>query len=720
MASIPKPAAAKSAARQTEDPAGRVRQRGEADVGGLLERLHRTVGNGAVARLLEPIRSELSRPGEHLDPATRAEMEHEVGHELPDVHLHRGPGAARAADAANARAFTAGGDVVLGARVPPLSSTEGRRVLAHELVHVLQQSGAAQSRSFGLVPPGSRAERQATAGVAGAGAETGIARIVEKDLTQLSESELWSEYQLAQDYVAQQAPGADYDAGVAYVREIEAMVRARTPAPTAAPPASTSATGPPEENFAEVTSSMSGPEGPPLQSGRTPLQSGDIDRYGAFNTPARSGDPYAGHEVLQNAWLQATWQTGRRGTGAASRGNPSLAVDDATHARIGQAQRQLGLHDPAQLATMTDDEVIAANIRALKMAGVENSQIQVMQREALAHAARLRAGAGTPPAAPPPPAPPPPPSGEPNMTSSATGEPAVAPGTPAPAPATAEPNMTSAVTGEPAVAPGTPAPATAEPNMTSAVTGEAVVGPTTPEPSVTPTTPEPTVPAAEPSVPPEPIVSTEPPNVSTVEGEAPVGGRTGGSSASGEPSVAGQVVTNVAVPLVLGVVHDETTRAIRDSRGYAPVGPLAYAHENFFSRVGRGFTGAAAEDQLADLPARMNVTAFRANARAQAASVPVGGTLFVVFQAPIPVGKSVRSVENLAATYRRGADGRWTLVPYAPVPDNLDTEHVLVGLVMPHVGETKAGVVTPDLNVILGPASDREVARHLNLPLREP
>src|SRR5439155_6310052 len=116
----------------------------------------------------------------------------------------------------------------------------------------------------------------------------------------------------------------------------------------------------------------------------------------------------------------ATGQTGRRGTGAASRGNPSLAVDDTTHARIGQAQRQLGLHDPDTLATMTDEEVVAANIRALEMAGVERSQIEIMQREALAHAARLRAASGTPPPQPPPQSSTPA-SGEPNMTS-ASGE----------------------------------------------------------------------------------------------------------------------------------------------------------------------------------------------------------------------------------------------------------------------------------------------------------
>ena len=80
--------------------------------------------------------------GVPLDPSTRSFMESRFGVALGDVRVHAGAGAAAAARALNARAFTFGPHIVFGDQQYEPQSIEGQRLLAHELVHVIQQRGA--------------------------------------------------------------------------------------------------------------------------------------------------------------------------------------------------------------------------------------------------------------------------------------------------------------------------------------------------------------------------------------------------------------------------------------------------------------------------------------------------------------------------------------------------------------------------------------------------
>lgn len=63
-----------------------------------------------------------------------------AGWDFSKVRVHTDSRAAAAADALNARAFTTGNDIVFGAGQYQPSTASGRRLLAHELVHVAQQS----------------------------------------------------------------------------------------------------------------------------------------------------------------------------------------------------------------------------------------------------------------------------------------------------------------------------------------------------------------------------------------------------------------------------------------------------------------------------------------------------------------------------------------------------------------------------------------------------
>ena len=76
-----------------------------------------------------------------LDGPTRSWFEERLGTTLGHVRLHTDPAATDAAAALSARAFTVGGDVVFGPGQFAPDTPKGRRLLAHELTHVVQQRG---------------------------------------------------------------------------------------------------------------------------------------------------------------------------------------------------------------------------------------------------------------------------------------------------------------------------------------------------------------------------------------------------------------------------------------------------------------------------------------------------------------------------------------------------------------------------------------------------
>jgi hypothetical protein len=69
-------------------------------------------------------------------------MEPRFGHDFSRVRVHTDAKAAESTRAMNARAYTVERDVVFGAERYAPGSEQGSRLLAHELVHVVQQSGS--------------------------------------------------------------------------------------------------------------------------------------------------------------------------------------------------------------------------------------------------------------------------------------------------------------------------------------------------------------------------------------------------------------------------------------------------------------------------------------------------------------------------------------------------------------------------------------------------
>ncbi len=84
----------------------------------------------------------LHRPGHVLPAAARADMEARFGHDFGGVRVHTDGAAAASARAYNAFAYTVGQDIVFAAGRYNPATPDGRRLLAHELAHTVQQQGA--------------------------------------------------------------------------------------------------------------------------------------------------------------------------------------------------------------------------------------------------------------------------------------------------------------------------------------------------------------------------------------------------------------------------------------------------------------------------------------------------------------------------------------------------------------------------------------------------
>jgi hypothetical protein len=93
------------------------------------------------------VHQALRSSGAPLDPATRAFMEPRFGHDFSRVRVHSGAAAEQSSREVNAQAYTVGRDIVFGAGAFAPGTHEGRRLMAHELTHVVQQSGAGGIRS---------------------------------------------------------------------------------------------------------------------------------------------------------------------------------------------------------------------------------------------------------------------------------------------------------------------------------------------------------------------------------------------------------------------------------------------------------------------------------------------------------------------------------------------------------------------------------------------
>jgi hypothetical protein len=94
--------------------------------------------------------------GQPLDRSALDYMEPRFGQDFSGVRIHLDSRAEAAADAMGAKAFTVGCDIAFGTGRYAPGTSEGKRLLAHELTHVVQQGnndGGTLRRDLAIAPP---------------------------------------------------------------------------------------------------------------------------------------------------------------------------------------------------------------------------------------------------------------------------------------------------------------------------------------------------------------------------------------------------------------------------------------------------------------------------------------------------------------------------------------------------------------------------------------
>src|SRR5438128_3652802 len=107
--------------------------------------LQKTAGNATVTAALEeqetsPVKDVVgSGGGSPLERDNRSFMESRLGADFSDVRVHTDGKATESARSVQAHAYTVGNDVVFQSDKYAPESDSGKRMLAHELTHVVQQ-----------------------------------------------------------------------------------------------------------------------------------------------------------------------------------------------------------------------------------------------------------------------------------------------------------------------------------------------------------------------------------------------------------------------------------------------------------------------------------------------------------------------------------------------------------------------------------------------------
>jgi hypothetical protein len=87
------------------------------------------------------VSSAVAKPRAPLEPALRHDMELRFGRDFSRVRVHTDAAAEQSSRDVKAHAYTTGHDIVFGANQFAPETQPGRRLIAHELTHVVQQRG---------------------------------------------------------------------------------------------------------------------------------------------------------------------------------------------------------------------------------------------------------------------------------------------------------------------------------------------------------------------------------------------------------------------------------------------------------------------------------------------------------------------------------------------------------------------------------------------------
>lgn len=111
--------------------------------GGVPPRIQRYTGESNDTETVSAsVDRALASPGKPLDPKLQWDMEQRFGHDFSQVRIHTDRSAEQSARELNANAYTVRHNIVFGAGQYAPEMHEGRRLIAHELTHTIQQNAA--------------------------------------------------------------------------------------------------------------------------------------------------------------------------------------------------------------------------------------------------------------------------------------------------------------------------------------------------------------------------------------------------------------------------------------------------------------------------------------------------------------------------------------------------------------------------------------------------
>jgi len=121
-----------------------VAQPAHADIGSAVPPIQRAAAqpNGQIGAAPASVEHALADPGKPLETPAAAGHERRFGHDFSRVRVHTGTAAEQSARDVDAHAYTIGHDMVFAAGQFAPHTHQGRRLIAHELTHVVQQSRA--------------------------------------------------------------------------------------------------------------------------------------------------------------------------------------------------------------------------------------------------------------------------------------------------------------------------------------------------------------------------------------------------------------------------------------------------------------------------------------------------------------------------------------------------------------------------------------------------
>jgi len=118
----------------------------------------------------------LNSPGRALDPDSRAFFEPRLGRDLSSVRIHTDAAASLSAQSIGAHAYTSGNNIAFGAGRFSPATAEGKRLLAHELTHVVQQDAAGLSTGTSRQAGPAPIQRQDAPGSANAATKSPVVK----------------------------------------------------------------------------------------------------------------------------------------------------------------------------------------------------------------------------------------------------------------------------------------------------------------------------------------------------------------------------------------------------------------------------------------------------------------------------------------------------------------------------------------------------------------